>query len=62
MSSKPAVSGLKDPVHGWFYVAGCPKCDWSVNWDGEMPFEWVVEVALWHWWIYSDTVSCYRGS
>jgi hypothetical protein len=58
---KPHVVGLRDPKRGWFYVAECAKCDWSVNWDAALSWERVLEIAAMHYWLYADTRNCYAG-
>lgn len=55
------VYGLKGSNRRWFYVAACSRCDWSVNWDGEMSWDYVREVAELHWWLYVDTTTCSNG-
>jgi len=59
---KPQVIGLKDPAKGWFYTVNCPRCEWSWNWDA-VTKDWrmVLDVAIWHWYMYSDTQTCGSG-
>jgi hypothetical protein len=59
---KPQVHGLHDPKTGWFYVVNCPRCQWSWNWDNvAKDWQHVVDVAMYHWYMYSDTTTCGSG-
>lgn len=58
VSDKPSVVGLKGTDGKWFYIADCPKCDWSIGWDAQ--FEWarLVEISEMHYWLYAETSRC----
>lgn len=58
---KPHVRGLKDSDGTWKYVAWCDKCDWSLNWDGSLNYDWVLSAAIAHYYLYADTKRCYAG-